>query len=154
MKLDIVNPPTLFFFSVVSVVFAPFSFHLNFRVCPYLQNSLLVMIPMGFPSGSVVKNPPAMQETQEMRVWSLGWEDPWRRAWQPTPVFLPGECHRQRSLAGYSPWGQKESDTTEWLTHTYSIGVGNGNPLQCSCLENPWTEEPGRLQSMGSQRVG
>ena len=38
---------------------------------------------------------------------------PWRRAWQPTTVFLSGESHGQRSLAGYSPWGQKESDTTE-----------------------------------------
>ena len=38
---------------------------------------------------------------------------PWRRAWQPTPVFLPGESHGQRSLAGYSPWGRKESDTAE-----------------------------------------
>ena len=38
---------------------------------------------------------------------------PWRRKWQPTPVFLPGESHRQRSLAGYSLWGCKESDTTE-----------------------------------------
>ena len=36
-----------------------------------------------------------------------------RREWQPTPVFLPGEYHEQRSLAGYSPWGHKESDTTE-----------------------------------------
>ena len=43
---------------------------------------------------------------------------PWRRAWQPTPVFLPGESHGQRNLAGYNPWGRKESDTTEWLTHT------------------------------------
>ena len=41
---------------------------------------------------------------------------PWRREWQPTPAFLRGEGHRQRSLAGYSPWGHKESDTTEWLT--------------------------------------
>ena len=40
----------------------------------------------------------------------------WRRKWQPTPEFLPGESHGQRSLAGYSPWGRKESDTTEWLT--------------------------------------
>ena len=56
-----------------------------------------------FPSGSVVKNPPAVQETQETRARSLGWEDPWRRAWQPTPVFLPGESHGQRSVAGYSP---------------------------------------------------
>ena len=58
----------------------------------------------------VVKNVPAMQETW---VPSLGQEDPWRRAWQPTPVFLPGESHGQRSLVGYSPWGPKESDATE-----------------------------------------
>ena len=41
---------------------------------------------------------------------------PWRREWLPTPVCLPGEFHGQRSLVGYDPWGQKESDTTEWLT--------------------------------------
>ena len=40
---------------------------------------------------------------------------PWRRKWQPAPVFLPGWSHRQRNLAGYSPWRRKESDTTEWL---------------------------------------
>ena len=40
---------------------------------------------------------------------------PWRRAWQPTPVFLPGEFYGQRSLLGYSPWGCKELDVTEWL---------------------------------------
>ena len=44
---------------------------------------------------------------------------PWRREWQPTSVFLPGESHGQRSLAGYGPWGCKESDTLEWLTHAY-----------------------------------
>ena len=46
---------------------------------------------------------------------------PWRRAWQPTPVFLPGESHGQRSLVGYSSWGLKESDTTEqlWMQHTF-----------------------------------
>ena len=44
----------------------------------------------------------------------------WRRAWQPTPVLLPGESHEQRSLAGYSPWGHKQSDMTEWLsTHIF-----------------------------------
>ena len=40
---------------------------------------------------------------------------PWRKKWQPTPAFLPGESHGQRSLVGYSPWGHKELDTTEWL---------------------------------------
>ena len=54
----------------------------------------------------VVKNPPAMQETW---VRSLGWEDPRRRAWQPTPGFLPGESQGQWSLEGYSPRGHKES---------------------------------------------
>ena len=43
---------------------------------------------------------------------------PWRREQLPTPVFLPGEFHGQSSLAGYSPWGCKELDTTEQLTHT------------------------------------
>ena len=60
----------------------------------------------------MVKNLHAMQETQ---VRSLGWEDPLERAWQPTPVFLPGESHGQGSPAGYSPWGLKESDMTEQL---------------------------------------
>jgi len=41
----------------------------------------------------------------------------WRREWQPTPVFLPGESHGQRSIVGYSPWGHKESDTTEATEH-------------------------------------
>ena len=45
---------------------------------------------------------------------------PWRRAWQPTPVFLPGDSHGQRSLAGYSPWGRKESDMTEATEHQHS----------------------------------
>ena len=63
----------------------------------------------------MVKNLPAMRETW---VRSLGWENPWRRKELPTPVFLPGEFHGQRSLAGYSPWGYKESDMTERLSHT------------------------------------
>ena len=45
---------------------------------------------------------------------------PWRRTWQPTPVFLPGESHGQRSLVGYNPWGHKESVMTEQLTHTHT----------------------------------
>ena len=47
-----------------------------------------------------------------MWVQPLGQEDPWRRAWQPTPAFLPGESQGQKSLAGYGPQGRKESDTT------------------------------------------
>ena len=64
----------------------------------------------------------------------------WRRQWHPTPVLLPGESHGWRSLVGCSPWGRWEPDTTERLHFHFSlscIGEGNGNPLQCSCLENP-----------------
>ena len=63
-----------------------------------------------------------------------------RRQWHPTPVLLPGKSHGWGSLVGCSPWGRKESDTTERLHFHFSlscIGEGNGNPLQCSCLENP-----------------
>ena len=64
----------------------------------------------------------------------------WRRWWQPTPVLLPGKSHGQRSLVGCSSWGREESDMTERLHFHFSllfIGEVNGNPLQCSCLENP-----------------
>ena len=64
----------------------------------------------------------------------------WRRQWHPTPVLLPGKSHGQRSLVGCCLWGLIESDTTERLHFHFSlscIGEGNGNPLQCSCLENP-----------------
>ena len=58
----------------------------------------------------------------------------------PTPVLLPGKSHGRRSLVGCSPWDHEESDTTEQLHLHFAlscIGGGNGNPLQCSCLENP-----------------
>ena len=64
----------------------------------------------------------------------------WRRQWHPTPVLFPGKSHGQRSLVGCSPWGREESDTTERFHFHFSlscIGEGSGNPLQCSCLENP-----------------
>ena len=64
----------------------------------------------------------------------------WRRQWHPTPVLLTGKSHGRRSLVGFRPWGRKELDTTERLHFHFSlscIGEGNGNPLQCSCLENP-----------------
>ena len=63
-----------------------------------------------------------------------------RRQWHPTPVLLPGKSHEWRSLVGCSPWGCLESDTTKWLHFHFllsCIGEGNGNPLQCSSLENP-----------------
>ena len=73
-------------------------------------------------------------------IYKLTSNRKWRRQWHPTPVLLSGKSPGQRSLVGCSPWGCWELDTTEWL-HFHSslscIGEGNGNPLQCSCLENP-----------------
>ena len=63
-----------------------------------------------------------------------------RGQWHPTPVLLPGKSHGWRSLVGCSPWDRQESDTTERLHFHFSlsyIGEGNGNPVQCSCLESP-----------------
>ena len=79
-----------------------------------------------------------------------------RRQWCPTPVLLPGKSHGRRSLVGCSPWGFEESDMTERLHFHFSlayIGKGNGNTLQCSCLENPrdggawWAAVYGVVQS-------
>ena len=79
-----------------------------------------------------------------------------RRQWHPTPVLFPGRSHGRRSLVDCSPWSREESDTTEWLHFPFSlscIGEGNGNPLQCSCLENPrdrgawWAAVSGVAQS-------
>ena len=61
----------------------------------------------------MVKNPPAMQEPQEMRVRSLGYENPLEEERATPPVFFPGKSHGQRRLTGYSPYGLKEMDTTE-----------------------------------------
>ena len=88
----------------------------------------------------------------QIKPWTSGWNidfffflnipslKPQRRQWHPTPVLLPGNSHGWRSLVGCSPWGWEESDTTERFHFHFSlsyIGEGNGNPLQCSCLENP-----------------
>ena len=85
-------------------------------------------------SYEVVKNPPETQEKacvagDMFSILGSG-KIPWRKKWQPTPVFLPGEFHGQRSLVGYSPWGCKESDTTE-QTHAreikYTLTTQSGN---------------------------
>jgi len=67
-----------------------------------------------FPVAQTVKNLPAMQET---KVRFLGWEVPLEKGMAIHSSCLPEEFHGQRSLVGYSPWGRKESDTTERLTH-------------------------------------
>ena len=76
----------------------------------------------------MVKNPPALQQNQ---VQSLTPEDPLEKEMQPNPIFPPGKSPGQRSLAGYSPWGHKESDTTEGLSLGYyskNINASSSTP--------------------------
>ena len=77
-----------------------------------------IQAPNRFPGGASGKEP-ACQCRRHKRHWFDPWvrKIPWRRKWQPTPVFLPGESHGQRSLAGYSPRGHKESGTNDWATN-------------------------------------
>ena len=92
------------------------------------SGSFLIQVITGLPCGSVVKNPPAMLETRRRRG-SYPWVGKilWRRKWQPTPVFLPGKSHGQRSLAGYSPWVTKELDTTKKQQHKLSQTTGESS---------------------------
>ena len=103
---------------------------------------------------------------KESTCQSLSQEDPLEKEMVTHSVFLPGESHGQRSLAGYSPWGCKELDTTEQLiTHahdikwednlTVKIAVSKEMATHSSTLawRIPWREEPDRLQSRGLQRV-
>ena len=91
----------------------------------------------------MVKNLPAMQETWVRKI-------PWRRERLPTPVFLPAEFHGQRSLVGYSPWGRKESDTTERLTLTslvyyvdlYKVSLAYWMPSKSEAQPLPYRTHP------------
>ena len=102
---------------------------------PYL---CLVISSVQF--SSVSQSCPTLCNTIDCLLMAFLINNCWRGKWQPTPVLLPGKSHWQRSLVGYSPWGHEESDTTERLHFQFSLSCvreENGNPLQCSCLENP-----------------
>ena len=83
-------------------------------------------------------NPPHRDNPSFLSA-DLWFRDKRRRQWHPTPVLLPRKSHGRRGLVGCHLWGRTESDRTERLHFHFSlscIGEGNGNPLQCSCLEN------------------
>ena len=76
-----------------------------------------------FPGGAICKEPACQCRRRKRHGFEpQGRKILWRRAWQPTPVFLPGESHGQRSLVGYSPWGHREPDITETTQHGSSQG--------------------------------
>ena len=78
------------------------------------HHSLALIHSQGFPGGTCGEEPTCQCRRQKRRGFDpwVG-KIPWKRAWQPTPGFLPGESHGQRCLAGCSPWGREELDTTE-----------------------------------------
>ena len=99
-----------------------------------------------FPGGASRKEP-ACQCRRRKRHGFDPWvgKIPWRRAWKPTPVLFPGKSHGQRSLAGCSPWGCEESDTTDTTERLHfhfslsCIGEGNGNPFS---RQEYWSGSP------------
>ena len=94
----------------------PQGFRENSPNCPLCQNIYNLMSWMrGFPCSTSGKVSNCQCKRCECDPW-VG-KIPWRRKWQPTPVFLPGESHGERRLVGYSPWGRKESNRTEWLSN-------------------------------------
>ena len=83
---------------------------------------------LGFPGGASGKEPAChCSRHKRCRFDTCVRKIPWRRPRQPTPVFLPGESHGQRSLVGYSPQGCKESDTTEATSHAHTLALMNLN---------------------------
>ena len=98
-------------------MFVPLHTHTHTYIDTYTHTHIYIYRhthTYGFPGGASGKEP-ACQCRRHKRGGFDPWvgKIPWRKAWQPTPVFLPRESHRQRSLEGYCPWGHKESDTTE-----------------------------------------
>ena len=83
--------------------------------------------------GLAIKNLPAMQETQDTHVWSPGGEDPLEKGMATHSRTLAGESQGQKSLAGYSPWGCQESDTTEHMAHPTEAVIS----LWCDEASNP-----------------
>ena len=115
------NPKTSVLFFVCLFVFV---FFWKTSVLKHNKNAVL-------PWWLSIKNLPTVQEIHGFNPWVR--KIPWRRAWQPTPVFLPGESHGQRSLVGYNPWDHKELDTMKKLsmhsTHNRNVAklLNNSN---------------------------
>ena len=119
-----------------------------------------LMSQVGFP-GSASGKEPACQCPRCKRCRFDPWvgKIPWRRTWQPTPVFLPGESHGQRTLAGYSTWCHKESDTTEASQHTRMHAMSQAPESQMGQFTPHSTEaqrpgrQGGRLQQWEARRM-
>ena len=114
----------------------------NWSILAHVPYLISLLVEQGFPSCARGKEP-AFQWRRCRRPRFDPWIGKilWRREWQPTPIFLPGKSHGQRSLAGYSPWGCKESDTIGQLTHTHTHLVNN-----CLLIDMTRFWSPSRVQ--------
>ena len=109
------------------------------------------------PGGLAPKNPPAMQETPETQVRSLGRKDPLEQEMATHSSPLARESHGQRSLAGYSPWGCKELDMTECAcTHTHRVSpdVSETSEMPCHHIWDEMSQRPGCLDATPASRFG
>ena len=114
-----------------------------------LSFSIPCSAKIGLPSVTVVNNLPAnAQEARDVGLIPGSGRFPWRRKWQPTPVFLPGKFHGQRSLVGYNPRGHKEPDTTE---HTHCCSFAQSGPPLCNPMDSimPYLSVPHHLPKFG-----
>ena len=135
--IDILHSPFLLHFIAHSWLNLPQTFHTH-----TLFNDTIILLSTCAHLGKVSFPWVWVRETHNMQnilIMAKSSQNR-RRQWHPTPVLLPGKSYGRSSLVGCSPWGFEELDTTERLYFHFSlacIGGGNGNPLQCSCLENP-----------------
>ena len=99
--------------------------------CTMWDINLNISISIGFPAGSMVKNPPAKQE-----IWFNLWvrKIPLRKKWQLTPIFLPRKCHRQKNLVGHSPRGHERVRHDLTTKQKQQLLYSTGNAAQCSMM--------------------
>ena len=107
----------------------------------------IVLSNMGFPRGTSVKNCLPIQETWKMLVQSLGWEDPLEKGMETHSSILYG--HRAWRVGAWLPNHGSNPCPLQWKPGILTTGLPGKSPIQCSCLENPWTEEHGGHRSRG-----
>ena len=141
-----------------------FHFHFHFAPESSEQFKRIQKATWGFPGGSVSKKFICNKAGDCLQCRRPGFDPclgktPWRSQWQLTPVFLPGKSYGQRNLVGYRSWGRKSKTLKRYI---WEIEATKPPPTEKAMAPHsstlawkiPWMEEPGRLQSMGSLRVG
>ena len=112
-------------------------FHIHSEILAIKRNAFESVLMRWMNLEPIIQSEVSQKEKDKYRILAHIY---WRSPWFLTSILWPGKSHGRRSLEGFAPWGRWGTDTTERLHFHFSlscIGEGNGNPLQCSCLENP-----------------